>query len=90
MLEINRLMAKILIVDDDTTFCIMLRKWLEKRGFEVDTAFSYKDAVKQLDKAGFDLVLTDLRLPGDQGENTGNTGASDDGVCRYTDRSHGD
>ncbi len=39
MLEINRLMAKILIVDNDTTFCIMLRKWLEKRGFEVDTAF---------------------------------------------------
>ena len=67
MLEINRLMAKILIVDDDTTFCIMLRKWLEKRGFEVDTAFSYKDAVKQLDKAGFDLVLTDLRLPDKDG-----------------------
>ena len=60
-------MAKILIVDDDTTFCIMLRKWLEKRGFEVDTAFSYKDAVKQLDKAGFDLVLTDLRLPDKDG-----------------------
>ena len=67
MLEINRLMAKILIVDDDTTFCIMLRKWLEKRGFDVDTAFSYKDAVKQLDKAGFDLVLTDLRLPDKDG-----------------------
>jgi len=60
-------MAKILIVDDDTTFCIMLRKWLEKRGFEVDTAFFYKDAVKQLDKAGFDLVLTDLRLPDKDG-----------------------
>ena len=60
-------MAKILIVDDDTTFCIMLRKWLEKRGFDVDTAFSYKDAVKQLDKAGFDLVLTDLRLPDKDG-----------------------
>ena len=60
-------MAKILIVDDDTTFCIMLRKWLEKRGFEVDAAFSYKDAVKQLDKAGFDLVLTDLRLPDKDG-----------------------
>ena len=97
MLEINRLMAKILIVDDDTTFCIMLRKWLEKRGFEVDAAFSYKEAVKQLDKAGFDLVLTDLRLPdkdgidsGDQGKNAENAGASDDRVCRYTDRGHGD
>ncbi len=63
MLEIDRLMTKILIVDDDTTFCIMLKKWLEKRGFEVESAFSYNDAVKQLVKMEFDLVLTDLRLP---------------------------
>ena len=48
MLEINRLMAKILIVDDDTTFCIMLRKWLEKRGFEVDTAFFLQGRCKTI------------------------------------------
>ena len=60
-------MAKILIVDDDTTFCIMLKNWLEKRGFEVENAFSYKEAVKKLEKASFDLVLTDLRLPDKDG-----------------------
>ena len=43
-------MAKILVVDDDTTFCIMLKNWLGKRGFEVENAFSYKEAVKKLDK----------------------------------------
>ena len=32
-------MAKILLVDDDTTFCLMLKTWLTKRGFEVDNAF---------------------------------------------------
>lgn len=60
-------MAKILVVDDDTTFCIMLKNWLGKRGFEVENAFSYKEAVKKLDKETFDFVLTDLRLPDKDG-----------------------
>ena len=56
-------MAKILIVDDDTTFCIMLKNWLGKRGFDTESAFSCKDAVKKLEKENFDVVLSDLRLP---------------------------
>lgn len=60
-------MAKILVVDDDTTFCIMLKNWLEKRKFQVENAFSYTDAVKKLEKEVFDLVLTDLRLPDKDG-----------------------
>ena len=31
-------MERILIVDDDITFALMLRTWLAKRGFEVETA----------------------------------------------------
>lgn len=60
-------MDKILIVDDDTTFCIMLKNWLEKRGFKVEPAFSYKSAVELLQKNGFDAILTDLRLPDEDG-----------------------
>lgn len=60
-------MAKILVVDDDTTFCIMLKSWLEKRKFEVDNAFSCKEAVKKLEDIAFDVVLTDLRLPDKDG-----------------------
>ncbi|MDR0544319.1 MAG: sigma-54 dependent transcriptional regulator [Odoribacteraceae bacterium] len=56
-------MARVLIVDDDTTFCIMLRTWLEKRKFQVDSAFSHAEAVEALKRGRYDVVLTDLRLP---------------------------
>lgn len=59
--------AKILLVDDDTTFCLMLKTWLAKRGFEVEEAFSCKEAVGKMKKNGYDVVLTDLRLPDEDG-----------------------
>ena len=37
-------MERILIVDDDTTFALMLRTWLSKRGFDVETAGSVSAA----------------------------------------------
>ncbi len=60
-------MIKILVVDDDTTFCIMLKNWLGKRGFEAEAAFSCKEAIKKLEKEVFDVVLSDLRLPDKDG-----------------------
>ena len=59
--------AKILLVDDDTTFCLMLKTWLTKRGFSVEEAFSCKEAVGKLKKSAYDVVLTDLRLPDEDG-----------------------
>lgn len=59
--------AKILLVDDDTTFCLMLKTWLTKRGFSVEEAFSCKEAVGKLKKLAYDVVLTDLRLPDEDG-----------------------
>lgn len=56
-------MAKILLVDDDTTFCLMLKTWLTKRGFAVENVFSAESALKILQSQQFDIVLTDLRLP---------------------------
>ncbi|MDL2231515.1 sigma-54 dependent transcriptional regulator [Porphyromonadaceae bacterium OttesenSCG-928-L07] len=56
-------MAKILLVDDDVTFCLMLKTWLEKRGFEVQGVFSCKEALKAIKETAFDIVLTDFRLP---------------------------
>lgn len=60
-------MAKILIVDDDTTFCLMLKTWLSKRGFETEEAFSCQDALKLTQHTRFDVILTDLRLPDQDG-----------------------
>lgn len=60
-------MAKILLVDDDTTFCLMLKTWLSKRNFDVDEVFSCEAALKSLAAKKYDVVLTDLRLPDKDG-----------------------
>lgn len=57
----------ILIVEDDLTFATMLKTWLGKKGFQVDTASSNARARKQLDTQSYDLVLSDLRLPDQDG-----------------------
>lgn len=70
-------MARILMVEDDLTFSTMLRTWLGKKGFAVETAGRVADAVKLLcgegvsGKSGagerFDLILSDMRLPDHDG-----------------------
>lgn len=60
-------MARILLVDDDTTFCLMLKTWLTKKGFQVDEAFSCREALSKTKEAKYDVILTDLRLPDEDG-----------------------
>lgn len=57
----------ILIVEDDLTFATILKTWLGKKGFQVDTASNNARARKQLDARTYDLVLSDLRLPDQDG-----------------------
>lgn len=60
-------MANILIVDDDVTFCLMLKNLLVKHQYQVTTVSS-PEGVKQLVRNHFyDVVLTDLRMPGVSG-----------------------
>ncbi len=60
-------MKRILIVDDDVTFALMLRTWLSKRGFDAETATSVGAARKALEAENFALVLSDMRLPDEDG-----------------------
>ena len=55
------------MVDDDTTFCLMLKTWLSKRSFEVEEAFSCREASSKIKGGKYDVVLTDLRLPDEDG-----------------------
>jgi two-component system, NtrC family, response regulator HydG len=56
-------MANILIVDDDVTFCLMLKKLLEKHQYQVTTVFSPEEVKRLVRHEFFDIVLTDLRMP---------------------------
>ena len=62
-------MEKILIVEDDIAFGTMIQTWLKKKGFEVEKTTSVKAAIQAWEKleSGFDLVLSDLRLPDHDG-----------------------
>ena len=57
----------ILIVEDDLTFSTMLKTWLKKKGFEVDTAGNTARARKLLNGHSYHLILSDLRLPDQDG-----------------------
>lgn len=56
-------MSKILLIEDDIPYCQMLEKFLIKKGYEVQSSYTASDARSKFAETGFDLVLTDLRLP---------------------------
>jgi two-component system response regulator RegX3 len=57
-------MPKILVVEDEASFSEALAYVLGKEGFEVVVADTGDGAIAAFDKAGADLVLLDLMLPG--------------------------
>lgn len=58
---------KMLIVEDDSSFGVMLRNWVGKKGFEGVLCLSVEEARKELLRDSFRLILTDLRLPDGDG-----------------------
>ena len=56
--------GRILIVDDDTNICELLRLYIEKEGYEASIANDGETALKMFDSFGPDLLLLDIMLPG--------------------------
>src|SRR3954468_16705889 len=57
-------MMKVLVVDDEETIRLALRKFLRSRGFQVEIAGSGDVALKLVDEHSFTLMLCDVRMPG--------------------------
>jgi len=60
-------MARILVVEDDTTFRSLLATILHGEGYEVAEAEDGEKALALLRHSEFDLVVSDLRMPGRNG-----------------------
>jgi two-component system, OmpR family, response regulator RegX3 len=56
--------TRVLVVEDEESFSDALSYMLRKEGFEVAVAATGPDALDSFDRAGADLVLLDLMLPG--------------------------
>ena len=57
----------ILLVDDDPGILGVIAFALEDRGYQVTTASGGEAAIDALRRKGFDLVITDLNMPGTDG-----------------------
>jgi CheY-like chemotaxis protein len=63
-------MARILIIDDDVQTLNMLRKMLEREGYEVMDAPDGKEGLKLYRENPTDLIITDLIMPEMEGIET--------------------
>jgi diguanylate cyclase (GGDEF)-like protein len=59
--------GRILAVDDQLYFRVFLEDLLAQEGYEVETAGSGEEALARLESQRYDLILTDLIMPGMDG-----------------------
>ena len=59
--------ARILLVDDEASIRLTLGALLQRCGYDVTSADGGEQAVQLLERQGFDLLLTDLKMPGIDG-----------------------
>lgn len=59
---------RVLIVDDEPAICHSVRMILICAGYEVNTAWSSKEALALLENERHDVVVTDFNMPGMKGD----------------------
>jgi len=59
--------VKVLVVDDEADIRLGLRMLLAGHGFSVTEAASGADALSEFERAGADVIVTDLQMPGMSG-----------------------
>ncbi|UCC48136.1 MAG: response regulator [Gemmatimonadota bacterium] len=55
--------ASVLIVDDEAVVTSLISKQLSRDGYACEEAASAEEALKQLERRGFDVVIADIRMP---------------------------
>ena len=60
-------MTRLLVVDDEKEICEFLKAFFEERDFEVNTAISGEEALREVEKFKPHVVLLDIHMPGMDG-----------------------
>ncbi len=61
------MVASVLLVDDDVELVELLRDYLEREGFEVETAHDGDAGVRAALSANYEIVVLDVMMPGKSG-----------------------
>ena len=59
--------AHILVVDDERSICELLEITFRKEGHRVEVAHNVEAAKRKLESQIFDIVISDVRMPGESG-----------------------
>ena len=59
--------TRLLVVDDDLAVREVMAEGLQMAGYSVTAAGNAAEALQQIEKSAFDLVLTDIEMPGGSG-----------------------
>jgi len=62
-------MHNILVIDDEKMILDLVKLALTRAGFEVEIAQDGQEGIKKFDDGCFDLVITDMLMPGINGNN---------------------
>lgn len=60
-------MKRILIIDDDMDMCMLLGRFLQRKGFETESAHTGNKGIAKFKESKFDIVLCDFRLGDKEG-----------------------
>ncbi len=58
---------RLLIVEDERNLCLLYKEELTEEGYNVTAVTDADSALKQMKKKTFDLIITDIRMPGKNG-----------------------
>ena len=58
---------RLLIVEDEKNLCLLYREELTKAGYKVTAVSDADTALEKMKKQTFDLIITDIRMPGKNG-----------------------
>jgi DNA-binding response OmpR family regulator len=58
---------KILIVDDEMDYCLIMKSYFQSKGYEVFLAFTLKEGLKKLEEMEPEILVLDNNLPDGQG-----------------------
>ncbi len=60
-------MSTILVIDDEKGILKLIRQALTRHGHKVETAVDGQEGIEKFDDGNFDIVITDIRMPGVDG-----------------------
>jgi CheY-like chemotaxis protein len=62
-----KIQAKILVIEDDSDMRGLIKKSIGQEGYDVHEAGSALEGIERIQQTAFDLVISDIKMPGMDG-----------------------